>query len=315
MKELVKSPLNYTGGKFKELLQLLELFPKDIDVFVDLFGGGGNVSVNVECEKVIYNDSMWQVSKLLQAFKTRDKEDLLDNIEKIIGSYGLSNFEQSSKSDLQSEFKRSSKSELHSEFNKESYLKLRYDYNALLYRGRFNPVMLYTLCCYAFNNQIRFSKDGEFNMPFGKRSFNPSLRKRFCKFVDRLHEIDIQFLSCDFTDVDLELGKNGFVYCDPPYLITTASYNENGGWNESKEKELYEYLDNLNSRGIRFGMTNMLSIGDKENVMLKEWMDKYRVEELDSYHGNCNYQKSKKKKNSREVYVCNYSDTFLHKID
>ena len=293
MKELVKSPLNYTGGKFKELPQLLELFPKDIDVFVDLFGGGGNVSVNVECEKVIYNDSMWQVSKLLQAFKTRDKEDLLDNIEKIIGSYGLS------------------------KFDRESYLKLRYDYNALLYRGRFNPVMLYTLCCYAFNNQIRFNKDGEFNMPFGKNrsSFNPSLRKKFCKFVDRLHEIDIQFLSCDFTDVDLELGKNGFVYCDPPYLITTASYNENGGWNESKEKELYEYLDDLNSRGIRFGMTNMLSMGDKENVMLKEWMDKYRVEELDSYHGNCNYQKSKKKKNSREVYVCNYSDTFLHKID
>lgn len=39
--EYVKSPLNYTGGKFKLLPQLLEIFPKDINTFVDLFAGGG----------------------------------------------------------------------------------------------------------------------------------------------------------------------------------------------------------------------------------------------------------------------------------
>ena len=45
--EYVKSPLNYTGGKYKLLPQLLELFPKQVNTFVDLFAGGGNVSVNV----------------------------------------------------------------------------------------------------------------------------------------------------------------------------------------------------------------------------------------------------------------------------
>ena len=38
--DLIKSPLNYTGGKFKLLPQILPLFPNDINTFVDLFGGG-----------------------------------------------------------------------------------------------------------------------------------------------------------------------------------------------------------------------------------------------------------------------------------
>ena len=39
---MIQSPLNYTGGKYKLLPQILPLFPKDIDVFVDLFCGGCN---------------------------------------------------------------------------------------------------------------------------------------------------------------------------------------------------------------------------------------------------------------------------------
>ena len=53
---MIQSPLNYTGGKFKLLPQILPLFPTNINTFVDLFCGGCNVGINVECENVIYND-------------------------------------------------------------------------------------------------------------------------------------------------------------------------------------------------------------------------------------------------------------------
>ena len=36
--EYIKSPLNYVGGKYKLLPQILPLFPKNIDTFIDLFG-------------------------------------------------------------------------------------------------------------------------------------------------------------------------------------------------------------------------------------------------------------------------------------
>lgn len=49
--DFIKSPLNYTGGKYKLLPQLLEIFPKEIDIFVDLFAGGGNVAVNVNAKR------------------------------------------------------------------------------------------------------------------------------------------------------------------------------------------------------------------------------------------------------------------------
>lgn len=53
---LVSSPLNYTGGKFKLLPQILPLFPNDINCFYDIFCGGCNVSINVTANKIICND-------------------------------------------------------------------------------------------------------------------------------------------------------------------------------------------------------------------------------------------------------------------
>jgi len=52
----LKSPLNYIGGKYKLLPQILPLFPNHISTFVDLFSGGCNVAINVKADKIICND-------------------------------------------------------------------------------------------------------------------------------------------------------------------------------------------------------------------------------------------------------------------
>lgn len=54
---LISSPLNYTGDKYKLLPQILPLFSKNIDTFIDLFCGGCNVGLNVKAKKIIYNDN------------------------------------------------------------------------------------------------------------------------------------------------------------------------------------------------------------------------------------------------------------------
>ena len=53
----IKSPLNYVGGKFKILDDVLPLFPEKVNTCIDLFGGGFNVGVNVvrTNKKRIYN--------------------------------------------------------------------------------------------------------------------------------------------------------------------------------------------------------------------------------------------------------------------
>lgn len=44
----IKSPLNYTGGKYRLLDRILPAFPRDYCRFVDLFAGGFNVGINVD---------------------------------------------------------------------------------------------------------------------------------------------------------------------------------------------------------------------------------------------------------------------------
>ena len=71
--EIVKSPLNYIGGKYKILPQILPLFPNKIDTFVDLFAGGCNVGINTKANKIIFNDNL---TYLIDFFKTIQKQEL-----------------------------------------------------------------------------------------------------------------------------------------------------------------------------------------------------------------------------------------------
>lgn len=66
MKEFIKSPMNYIGGKYKLLTQILSLFPSKINKFYDVFGGGANLSLNVDSEYVYYNDIVPYVSEVLK---------------------------------------------------------------------------------------------------------------------------------------------------------------------------------------------------------------------------------------------------------
>ena len=241
---------------------------------------GGNVSVNVDAKYIIYNDILGQVSELLSTLKLQGKAESLRIIDTYIEKYSLT------------------------KENREGYLELRECYNS----NPIDPLMLYTLICYSFNNQIRFNSKGGYNTPFGRdRGFNPILRDRFIAFVERLREIDIQFHSKDFREMKVEeLGENDFVYCDPPYLITVASYNENGGWNEQAERDLLSMLDKVDRAGVRFALSNVLESKGAQNEILAEWAKKYKIHYLDHSYSNCSYQKKDKTSKNVEVLIVNY---------
>lgn len=80
----IKSPLNYVGGKYKLLKDIIPLFPNKINTFVDLFGGGFNVGINVNAEHIVCNELCSQVVQLMEEFKRRNTEDLLNQIDGLI---------------------------------------------------------------------------------------------------------------------------------------------------------------------------------------------------------------------------------------
>lgn len=281
MKTYVKSPLNYVGGKYKLLPQIIPLFPEEIGTFIDLFTGGANVAVNVKANKYIVNDLDKRVIDLLKYMYKTDTNVMLRDIENYMKIYSLSRE------------------------NKSGYLILREDYNNNVTKPQ---MMLYTLICHSFSNQIRFNSKGEFNMPFGERTFNDRLRSNFIRFTNTIKQQNIEFKTIDFRHFDFSgLQKNDFVYCDPPYLLGTATYNENGGWTEQDDKDLLKLLDGLNSKGIKFALSNIFENKGKKNNNIIEWSKKYNINYLNNSYSNCNYQSKDKGQNTTiEVLITNY---------
>ena len=86
----MKSPILYTGSKRRLINKgLIELFPSNIDVFCDLFCGGGSISLNIEANMYYMNDKCTQITSLLRLFQDIDPIFLLKNIEEIILKYNL----------------------------------------------------------------------------------------------------------------------------------------------------------------------------------------------------------------------------------
>ncbi len=306
MNNYIKSCINYTGGKFKLLKQIIPLIPNDINIFVDLFCGGGNVGLNVSSNRKVFNDKQSNIISLFNTIKDNDIDTILYYLENIIDNYQLSNTYINEYADYNCE-----SSDGLAKYNKNKFLLLREGYNKYIKKSEqdifIRDMMLYTLIIYSFNNQIRFNKNNEYNIPVGKRDFNYKSRKNLIDFKNRITTEDITFTSKDFRDFNFEIvSQQDFVYADPPYLLSNATYNEQGGWTESDEQDLLEVLDNLSKNNIRFALSNVLESKGKENIILKKWAEKYKINYLNYNYNNSNYQIKDKNQKNIEVLITNY---------
>lgn len=91
--------------------------------------------------------------------------------------------------------------------------------------------------------------NGHFNLPVGKRDFNSKMKMKLSLFIDRIKSSKFSFTNFDFRAFPIEkIDKSSFVYIDPPYLITCATYNEKSGWTEKDEADLLIYLKKLDAK-------------------------------------------------------------------
>ena len=281
----IKSFINYSGNKYKLLPQILPLFPKEIDTFVDLFCGSGTVGLNVKANRHIYNDVNYKIVELLDAIKSNPTFVTITAISGLIKFYQLS------------------------KENEDGFKKLREYYNNVVS----NPVILYTLMCYSFNYQCRFNNKGEYNSSFGRNrsSFTDNQRINLIRCSEVLKGQYTTFGRMSFEDFyyDRLMGGDGgdFVYIDPPYYGTTGSYNDGnrlfGDWTEKQESLLYDIMLLLDENKIKFAVSNNLAINQEMKEFLK-WTN-FNIHHLDMSYGNSNYQKKEKIKDD-EVLITNY---------
>jgi adenine-specific DNA-methyltransferase len=257
-KPLFNSPLNYIGGKFNLLDEILPVFPEKINTFYDLFGGGGSISINATAKKVIYNDINFNVQRLLKYIADSNSAEMIVYIKKIIKKYQLD------------------------KANRIQYNQFRSYYNTKHVDQR-HPLDLLILISYGFEHQIRFNSRLEFNNPSGNSSFNDEMAEKLISFSNQAKLKEIEFFSKDYLFFEERIQKEDFVYCDPPYLLTRGAYNDGKrgfkGWNLELQNELLSFLTRIDKKGVKFALSSILSRDNKTNEELRKWISKnnYKV--------------------------------------
>lgn len=280
-KEVVKSPLNYEGNKFKLVSEITKLLPKQIDNFYDVFGGSGTVSLNILGAKQIhYNDLNSNTYKIVKHLFKRDL--LLE--KKINEEIDRHNLEKG---------------------NKESFYKYRNHVNE-----KKTAINLLTLSYYSFQNMIRQNTNGKINIPCGLSKFNANSIANINKMNDRLKKLKIKVYNKKFQAFLEEVKKqkikrDDVFYFDPPYAITTASYNDGKrgfeGWDKTSEIKLLEYIKEIDELGGKFLLSNVISHKGVTNHPLHEFVEthKFRIIELED-------------KGREEVIITNIYEDDLH---
>lgn len=300
MKKVIRSPLFYVGDKYKLMEQLSTLFPKDINNFIEPFVGGGSVFLNTKAKQYLANDIDTNIINLHKTLSTFDIDTLIDELSKIIYSYGLSfSFKGIT---APNELKKQYIKTYYAKYNKKAYENLKNDFNS----NQNNVLYLYLLLIYGFNRILRFNSSGNFNLPVGNVDFNMNVYEALKNYTNFMRTNKITFKNDDYVDFinDIDFKNNDYVYLDPPYLISNSEYNKL--WGKDNEFKLYELLDNLNLKGIKFGITNLLNHKGQTNDILKSWAKKYYVYNINSNY--ISFNNNTIKLDSKEIFVTNYKE-------
>lgn len=125
-----------------------------------------------------------------------------------------------------------------------------------------------------FNGLFRQNKKGEFNVPFGLYK-NPRIYdENNIKLVNQALK-DTEIICSDFTNSEIHITENTFVYLDPPYRPLTKTSNFTNyskyGFNDIDQVKLASFFKKLDQIGAYL----MLSNSDPKNEDLSdEFFDK-----------------------------------------
>lgn len=251
---IYESPLNYIGSKAK-LIPAIKTNLIPTNSFIDVFGGGFNVGINSNSNIIIYNDINFIIKELIESFRTYDTYDYIIYVKKFIEKHQLE------------------------KGNKESYIATREYYNSLP-ENKKDKRMLFAIILYSFQQQIRFNSNYEFNNTAGIRWFNDCILAKLISFSRVIKEKNISFISTDYIHLSEQIAftEQTFLYLDPPYKLTTGSYNDGKrgfkGWDDQLESELFDFIDRMTQQNVPCMLSYVLEHKGILNTALEDWINR-----------------------------------------
>lgn len=264
-KVIYKSPLNFTGGKHKLIPALLEHFPSDVETFYDVFAGGLSVTINSEYQKIVANDI---ISPMIRFYEKIQEFDYVEDLIEMVKMCSIS------------------------KTDKEEYYRAREEFNK-----NKNPFLFFSLVSSCTNNMVRFNKKLKFNQSFGSRTVNKQTIKKLTNYHRVIHEKDILFTNYDYQEflTKLNIGKEDFVYLDPPYTLTDPRYYQY--WTQVDDHMLCSMLEMLNYNGVRFVLSNVREHNGIVNPILDK-LKRYQIIDIEN-----DYEKAARKKGKETIEI------------
>ena len=305
----IKSPINYTWNKYRLLDQFSSYIPENVDLFVDLFCWWATVWFNVKAKKIVLIDSNKRIINLLKTLAEEDINKIIKKVEDLIKEYNLSYSYKYTYKYYKDNWYVEGNNWV-KKYNESWFKKLRADYNKKNDKDSFEAnIMLYTLMVYGFNNDIRFNKYWEYNLPCWKTDFNKNNYNKIIEFNQRAKEINYEFICWDFREKNIQeiITKANFLYCDPPYLITDAVYNEWHWWWKEEEIALLTTLTKVHKRWGLFALSNVTQKKSAKNELLINWIEVnwFNKNNIDYHYRSSSYNKIERDWNEEEVLVTN----------
>lgn len=241
--------LKWAGGKRQLLSQIDPFLPKDFDLYIEPFVGGGALFFYLLPEKAVLIDIN---PVLINAYRV-----IKENVEELI------------------ELLKNHKNEEDYFYKIRSLDRNPESFSQLSNIKKVSRFIFLNKCCY--NGLYRVNSKGQFNVPFGRYK-NPN----FCEeknlkavnlFLQNVKIIQGSFESClDFTN------ENTFIYLDPPYfpLSKTANFTSytKENFTEVDQIKLKKLVDKLTERGCKVMLSN-----SKNEFILKLYKD-YSIKEV-----------------------------------
>lgn len=197
MAKILKNPISYQGSKSKELHHIDNNKPTEFKKFIDVFGGGGVVSLYFlqkypELEEIVYND---MDKTMVDLFTILKDEAQTDELVKWVGSQ---NYDESEWRDRAKKYNNSNKDDI----RERLYIK------RLAFRGLEGSTM----------SNKKKNKKGELVLDIRKNY------TEFYKYPPILNTDKFKITMMDALEV-IELYKDdedAFLYLDPPYITANT---------------------------------------------------------------------------------------------
>lgn len=225
--------LKYAGGKQRLLPQLkphLRLRGRLVEPFV----GGGSVFLGSDYSRYLLNDANPDLMAVWAALKERPRQ----YTNSAAAFFSEANCSQ------------------------EAYLAIRRDFNQATDRFE-RAIRLPYLNKHCFNGLYRTNAAGEFNVPWGGKKSVPVFP--WDAMAHAATKLERCTLLCGDFSTAIELsGYGDVVYCDPPYLDSTAGQSFTGYTPQGFRIDDHLRLTQLARQAVERGATVLISNHDTE---------------------------------------------------